>query len=260
MVTFPMGKDPWKGPVLCRSAGCRPAATPRASCVSLLGNRALRHLAAHFTVDEREEARERELVMLCRGRRRLPRVSIVLEEAFKWSSLHLWGRDGAVVSTCMLEEAVQRERPLPSRRGSTRCGRCAAVAGAALARPSTADSICLAGTRPMSPSPRGLHWPRPRRLARGSRRRCECTCHQGDSVALRWTQVPSEALRCHQRHQVPSEALRFHQRHSGAIQRHSNAIKCTQVPSEALRCVGVRVQNKEATAARDSARVECLPR
>jgi hypothetical protein len=252
-----MGKDP--GP-LCRSAGCRPAAMPRASCESLLGNGALRHLAAHFTVDEREEARERELVMLCRGRRRLPRVSIVLEEAFKWSSLHLWGRDGAVVRTCMLEEAVQRERPLPSRRGNTRCGRCTAVAGAALARPSTADSICLAGTRPMSPSPRGLHWPRPRRLARGSRRRCECTCHQGDSVALRWTQVPSEALRCHQRHQVPSEALRFHQRHSGAIQRHSNAIKCTQVPSEALRCVGVRVQNKEATAARGSARVECLPR
>ena len=253
-----MGKDP--GP-LCRSAGCRPAAMPRASCESLLGNGALRHLAAHFTVDEREEARERELVMLCRGRRRLPRVSIVLEEAFKWSSLHLWGRDGAVVSTCMLEEGVQREdRPLPSRRGSTRCGRCAAVAGAALARPSTADSICLAGTRPMSPSPRGLHWPRPRRLARGSRRRCEYTCHQGDSVALRGTQVPSEALRCHQRHQVPSEALRFHQRHSGAIQRHSNAIKCTQVPSEALRCVGVRVQNKEATAARGSARVECLPR
>jgi len=252
-----MGKDP--GP-LRRSAGCRPAAMPRASCESLLGNGALRHLAAYFTVDEREEARERELVMLCRGRRRLPRVSIVLEEAFKWSSLHLWGRDGAVVSTCMLEEAVQRERPLPSRCGSTRCGRCTAVAGAAVARPSTADSICLAGTRSMNPSPRGLHWPRPRRLARGSRRRCECTCHQGDSVALRWTQVPSEALRCHQRHQVPSEALRFHQRHSGAIQRHSNAIKYTQVPSEALRCVGVRVQNKEATAARDSARVECLPR
>jgi hypothetical protein len=152
-----------------------------------------------------------------------------------------------VVSTCMLEEAVQRERLLPSRRGSTRCGRCTAVAGAALARPSTADSICLAGTRSMSPSPRGLHWPRPRRLARGSRRRCEYTCHQGDSEALRGTQVPSEALRCHQRH-------------SGAIQRHSNAIKYTQVPSEALRCVGVRVQNKEATAARGSARVECLPR
>ena len=247
-----MGKDPWKGPVLCRSAGCRPAATPRASCVSLLGNRALRHLAAHFTVDEREEARERELVMLCRGRRRLPRVSIVLEEAFKWSSLHLWGRDGAVVSTCMLEEAVQRERPLPSRRGSTRCGRCAAVAGAALARPSTADSICLAGTRPMSPSPRGLHRPRPRRLARGSRRRCECTCHQGDSVALRGTQVL--------RGTGHPEALRCHPRHSGAIQRHSGAIQYTQVPSEALRCDGVRVQNKEATAARDSARVECLPR
>ena len=69
--------------------------------------------------------------MLCRGHGRLPHVSTVLEEAFKWSSLHLWGRDGAVVSTCMLEEAVQRERPLPSRRGSTRCGRCAAVAGAA---------------------------------------------------------------------------------------------------------------------------------
>ena len=105
--------------------------TQRASCVSL-GNGALRHLAAHFTLDEREEAREREFVMLCRGHGRLPHVSTVLEEAFKWSSLHLWGRDGAMVSTCMLEEGVQREeRPLPSRRGSTRCGRCAAVAGAA---------------------------------------------------------------------------------------------------------------------------------
>jgi len=217
-------------------AGCRPAAMTRASCESLLGNGALRHLAAHFTVDEREEARERELVMLCRGRRRLPRVSIVLEEAFKWSSLHLWGRDGAVVSTCMLEEAVQRERPLPSRRGSTRCGRCTAVAGAALARPSTADSICLAGTRPMSPSPRGLHWPRPRRLARGSRRRCEYTCHQGDSEALRGTQVPSEALRCHQRHsgairgtQVPSEALRCYPEALERHQVHSGAIRGTQV-------------------------------
>jgi len=221
-----MGKDP--GP-LCRSAGCRPAAMPRASCESLLGNGALRHLAAHFTVDEREEARERELVMLCRGRRRLPRVSIVLEEAFKWSSLHLWGRYGAVVSTCMLEEAVQRERPLPSRCGSTRCGRCTAVAGAAVARPSTADSICLAGTRSMSPSPRGLHWPRPRRLARGSRRRCEYTCHQGDSEALRGTQVPSEALRCHQRHQVPSEALRCYPEALERHQVHSGAIRGTQV-------------------------------
>ena len=168
--------------------------------------------------------------MLCRGRRRLPRVSIVLEEAFKWSSLHLWGRDGAVVSTCMLEEAVQRERPLPSRRGNTRCGRCTAVAGAALARPSTADSICLAGTRPMSPSPRGLHWPRPRRLARGSRRRCEYTCHQGDSEALRGTQVPSEALRCHQRHSGAIRGIRCHQRHSGVLSRG------TRTPSSTLRC------------------------
>ena len=73
----------------------------------------LRHLAAHFTLDEREDAREREFVMLCRGHGRLPHVSTVLEEAFKWSSLHLWGRDGAVVSTCM--RGGQLNGSLPAR-------------------------------------------------------------------------------------------------------------------------------------------------